>query len=228
MFKPRPIVPLVAAALFLGLALFIASGRKFAFDGTLLLLFREAGDPTVPLGPAWLQEAMRDLTALGSFVALGAMTTFATLILWALSYRNLAVGLAVSVLSATAVSNGLKMLVGRSRPEIVEHAALTFTASFPSGHAFISAVTMLCIAGFIGLASHRRDIAKLCFVFAWIMIVLIGISRVYLGVHWPTDVLAGWALGVVWSSVAIAWLGRKMAAADPGGLREQPASSATV
>ena len=121
----------------------------------------------------------------------------------------------VSVLAATAVSTGLKIAIGRERPDIVQHAALTFTASFPSGHAFISAVTMLSIAGFIGLASRRADITRLCVVLAWVMIVLIGISRIYLGVHWPTDVIAGWCLGVAWSSVAIAWLGRMMAAADP-------------
>lgn len=214
--KPRPLVPVIAACLFVGLALFIASGRKFDFDSTLLLLFRAASDPTTPIGPAWLHEAMRDLTALGSFVALTAMTTFATFALWTLGYRHLGVGLAASVISATIASTGLKHVIGRARPDIVEHAALTFTASFPSGHAFISAVTMLCIAGFVGLASRRGDITRLCYVFAWVMIALIGVSRVYLGVHWPTDVLAGWCLGVVWSSVAIAWLGRTMARADPG------------
>lgn len=213
--KPRPLVPVIAACLFLGLALFIASGRKFEFDSTLLLLFRVANDPATPIGPAWLHEAMRDLTALGSFATLTAMTTFATFALWMLGYRHLAIGLALSVISATVASNGLKVVIGRTRPDIVEHAALTFTASFPSGHAFISSVTMLCIAGFVGLASHRRDITRLCYVFAWIMTVLIGVSRVYLGVHWPTDVLAGWCLGVVWVSVAIAWVGRSMARGDP-------------
>lgn len=215
MLNPRLLVPLAAASAFLGLALFIASGRSFAFDTSLMLLFRDSADPSVPIGPPWLREAMRDVTALGSFVGLGLMTIAASLTLWLCGYRHLAIGLAVSVLAATAVSTGLKILVGRERPDIVEHTALTFTASFPSGHAFLSAVTMLSIAGFVGLASHRADIARLCIVLAWVMIVLIGISRVYLGVHWPTDVLAGWCLGVAWSSIAIAWLGRRMAAADP-------------
>lgn len=215
MLKPRLLVPLAAASAFLGLALFIASGRSFTFDASLMLLFRDSIDPSVPIGPAWLREAMRDVTGLGSFVGLGLMTIAASLTLWLCGYRHLAIGLAVSVLAATAVSSGLKIAVGRERPTIVPHTALTFTASFPSGHAFLSAVTLLCIAGFIGLASHRADITRLCVVLAWLMIVLIGISRVYLGVHWPTDVIAGWCLGVAWSSIAIAWLGRRMAAADP-------------
>ncbi|WP_181300626.1 phosphatase PAP2 family protein [Bosea sp. 124] len=215
MLQPRVLVPVAAAFAFLGLALFIVSGRSFAFDRSLVLLFREAGDPSTPLGPAWLREAMRDVTALGSFVGLGMMTITASLTLWVCRYRHLAVGLAITVISATVVSTGLKILIGRARPDIVEHAALTFTASFPSGHAFLSAVTMLSIAGFIGLASHRDDIARLCIWLAWVMIVLIGVSRIYLGVHWPTDVIGGWCLGIAWSSLAVAVLGRRMAEADP-------------
>jgi undecaprenyl-diphosphatase len=225
LLKSRLLFPLAAASAFLGLALFIASGRNFAFDTSLVLLFRTAADPSIPIGPAWLQEAMRDVTALGSFVGLGMMTITATLTLWLCGYRHLAVGLAISVLAATAVSTGLKIAIGRERPDVVQHTALTFTASFPSGHAFLSAVTMLSIAGFIGLASRRADIARLCVVLAWVMIVLIGISRIYLGVHWPTDVIAGWCLGVAWSSVAIAWLGRMMAAADPLDVGPQAAAS---
>lgn len=213
--KPRLLVPIAAAFAFLGLALFIASGRSFAFDASLVLLMREGGDPATPLGPPWLREAMRDVTALGSFVGLGFMTIAASLTLWLCRFHHLSVGLAINVLSATAVSTALKILVGRERPGIVEHSALTFTASFPSGHAFLSAVTLLSIAGFIGLASKRGDITRLCIGLAWTMIVLIGVSRVYLGVHWPTDVIAGWCLGIAWSSVAIAWLGRRMAAAEP-------------
>ncbi len=213
--QPRVLVPVVAALAFLGLAAFIASGHSFAFDRTLVLLFRDPANPAVPLGPLWFQEAVRDMTALGSFVGLFFMTTAASLTLWLCGYRHLSVGLVVSVLSALAASNGIKILVGRERPDIVTHAALTFTASFPSGHAFLSAVTLLCIAGFVGLASRREDIARLCMAFGWVMIVLIGVSRVYLGVHWPTDVIGGWCLGVAWSSIAVAWLGRKMAASDP-------------
>jgi undecaprenyl-diphosphatase len=224
--KPSTLVPVAAALAFIGLAALVASGYSFAFDSKLILLFRQAGDPSVPLGPAWLREAMRDLTALGSFVGLGLMMVTASLILWKCDHRRLAVGLIVSIVTGVLVSTALKIVIGRNRPDIVEHAALTFTASFPSGHAFLSAVTLLCIAGFVGLAVRRDDITRLCVFLAWVMILLIGLSRIYLGVHWPTDVLAGWCLGTAWSSLAIAWLGRSMAAAEVKDQAPRPESRA--
>jgi len=213
--QPRVLIPAVAGLAFLALAALIASDRSFAFDTRLVLLFRDPANPAVPLGPAWFQEAVRDMTAFGSFVGLFFMAMTATLALWLCGYRHLAIGLVVSLLAALLVSNGLKIAIGRERPDIVGHAALTFTASFPSGHAFLSAVTLLSIAGFVGLASRREDIKRLCIVLAWVMIILIGVSRIYLGVHWPTDVIGGWLLGIAWSSIAIAWIGRRMAASDP-------------
>jgi undecaprenyl-diphosphatase len=214
LLQPRILIPVAAAFVFLALALFIASGRSFAFDRSIVLLFREAGDPSMPVGPAWLREAVRDITAFGSTVGLGMMTIAAGLTLWLCRHRHLAVGLVLTVTGATAVSTVLKTLIGRDRPDIVEHAALTFTASFPSGHAFLSAVTLLSIAGFVGLAARRDDITRLCLVLAWGMIVMIGMSRIYLGVHWPTDVIGGWCLGIAWSSLSVAILGRRMARAE--------------
>lgn len=213
--QPRILVPVAAALVFLGLLLLIVSGRSFSIDTTLIMLFRDAGNPAVPIGPAWLHEAVRDMTALGSFVGLFFMALTATLALWLCGYRYLAIGLVVSLVAAFLASTALKIVVARPRPDIVEHAALTFTASFPSGHAFLSAATLLTIASFVGLASRRADIARFCMIMAAVITGLIGLSRIYLGVHWPTDVLGGWCLGIVWSGVATAWLGRKVVASDP-------------
>lgn len=214
MLTPRFLLPLAAACAFVGLAILISLGHSFSFDTGLVLMLREPGNPSLPIGPAWLREAVRDVTALGSFSGLGLMMLTASLVLWRCRHAPLAIGLFVSVLAATLASTWLKIFFGRERPDIVEHAALTFTASFPSGHAFLSAVTLLCIAGFVGLAVRRTEITRLCYGIAWALIVLIGVSRVYLGVHWPTDVLAGWLLGLTWASLSVAWLGRSMAKAE--------------
>jgi undecaprenyl-diphosphatase len=208
LLQPRFLLPVAAAFGFLGLAVYAVADGSSRIDSALVLLFRDAADPSMPLGPAWLREMMRDVTALGSFVGLGTATVVASLTLRLCGHRPLAVGLLVNVLAATAASTLLKIAIGRERPDIVEHAALTFTASFPSGHAFLSAVVLLGIAGFVGIASRRDDIARLCLWAAWVLIVAIGVSRVYLGVHWPSDVLGGWCLGVAWTSLAMAWLGR--------------------
>lgn len=214
LLQPRFILPTAAAFAFLGLAIFVVAGRDFAFDTRLVMLFRDAADPSTPLGPAWFREMMRDVTALGSFVGLGTMTVVAALTLRLCGHWRLALGLVATVLSGVVASTLLKIAIGRERPDIVEHAALTFTASFPSGHAFLSAVVLLSIAGFVGIASRRADISRICLWTAWLLIVAIGVSRIYLGVHWPSDVLGGWCLGITWSSIAVAWLGRLATAAE--------------
>jgi undecaprenyl-diphosphatase len=215
LLQPRLLVPVAAALVFLGLAWLIVSGHSFSLDDRLIMLFRDPAAPSVPLGAAWLREAVRDMTALGSFVGLFFMAATAALALWICGYRHLAIGLVVSLVTAFLASTVLKIAIARERPDVVAHAALTFTASFPSGHAFLSAATLFTIAGFVGLASRRPDIARFCIVMAAIVVGLVGLSRIYLGVHWPSDVLGGWCLGIVWSSVATAWLGRRMADSDP-------------
>jgi undecaprenyl-diphosphatase len=216
LLQPRFLFPVAAAFGFLGLAFYAGSDGSSAVDTALMMLFRDPANPALPIGPAWLREMMRDVTALGSFVGLGTATVIAFVTLRLCGHRPLALGLVGSVLAATVVSTLLKLAIGRERPGIVEHAALTFTASFPSGHAFLSAVVLLSIAGFVGIASRRADIARVCLWIAWVLIVAIGLSRVYLGVHWPSDVLGGWCLGVAWTSLAMAWLGRLAARTEAG------------
>lgn len=208
LLQPRFLLPVAATFGFLGLAFYVASDNTSAIDSALVMLFRDPANPSVPIGPAWFREMMRDLTALGSFIGLGIATVIAALTLRLCGHRPLAIGLLVSVLAATAASTVLKLAFGRERPDIVEHAALTFTASFPSGHAFLAAVVLLGIASFVGIAARRADIARLCLWVAWALMIAIGLSRIYLGVHWPSDVLGGWCLGIAWSSLATFVIGR--------------------
>ncbi|MBR3193432.1 phosphatase PAP2 family protein [Bosea sp. (in: a-proteobacteria)] len=214
LLQPRFLLPVAAAFGFIGLAFYVASDGSAGLDSALVMLFRDPANPSLPLGPAWFREMMRDLTALGSFIGLGVATVIATLTLRLCGHRTLAFGLVLNVLSAVAASTLLKLAFGRERPDIVEHAALTFTASFPSGHAFLAAVVLLSIASFAGIASRRADIARLCLWVAWALIIAIGVSRIYLGVHWPSDVLGGWCLGIAWSSLATFVIGRMAARSE--------------
>lgn len=160
--------------------------------------------------PRW-REGLRDLTALGSFVVLGLAVVSACAILLAVHRARLAGLLLASALGATATSTVLKHLTSRARPDIVEPLALTFTSSFPSGHAFLSMVVFMTIGGLLAMASHHRLQRKVILGLCLALAVLIGLSRIALGVHWLSDVLAGWLLGIAWSASFIL-VARRMAA----------------
>ena len=210
-----PIVLLGGAAgatwAFLNLASEIAEGDTRAFDERVLLTLRDPTDPSNPLGPPWLEETARDFTALGSNGVLAFFVLAAILVLALARRRTEAAILAASAFGAILIESFLKHWYSRPRPDLVPPAARVFTSSFPSGHATMSAATLLT-AGVL-LARAQRDWRQKTLIasLATSLVLLIGISRVYLGVHWPTDVAAGWALGAGWAAVcwaAALWLHR--------------------
>ena len=149
--------------------------------------------------PKWFDEIMRDCTAFGGIFVL-SLTTFAVGVYFgAKRLWSALVFLLVSVVGAWALSMGLKHIFNRPRPQIIEHGSYTFTTSFPSGHAMLSAAVWLTLA--VMLARLEKSYyLKAYFVLLGLFVSgMVGISRVWLGVHWPTDVLAGWALGTVWA-----------------------------
>jgi undecaprenyl-diphosphatase len=174
------------------------------FDTRLLLAFREPGDPDDPFGPLWLEEAVRDLTALGStsFLLLLVIASVGYLIL--LSKWRTALFLAVSIGGGVAAGFVLKAGFDRARPDLVAAQAEVFTSSFPSGHAMSAAVTFLTLGALLAGSHSRRRVRAFLIVTAALLTVLVGLSRVYLGLHWPSDVLAGWAAGAAWALAA--WL----------------------
>lgn len=180
----------------------VARGDRFAFDGAIMLALRQDGNPALPAGPLWLKQAMIDVTALGgeTVLTLAAALTIGFL---ATSRHLLAAALvfAGTVTGSIAVAL-VKKLVGRERPALVDHLVEVGSASFPSGHAANSAIIYLTIALVsIQVIPHRA--ARWFLTGAVILLVAaIGFSRVYLGVHWPSDVLAGWSFGTLW---ALAW-----------------------
>jgi undecaprenyl-diphosphatase len=181
----------------------VGEGDAVKFDQTVLLALRSATDLADPIGPAWLEEAARDVTSLGSYVVLGFVLLAVMAYLLMIEKRAAAVWLLASVGGGVLLSNGLKWAFERPRPDIVAHAARVFTSSFPSGHATLAAVSYLTLGALLASLHDSRRL-KLYFIGVAVVLTLaIGVSRVYLGVHYPTDVLAGWCVGAAWA--ALCW-----------------------
>lgn len=193
---------LIAAAtllLFLEVAESVQEGETHAIDRALMLALRDPADPAVPLGPSWLHEVGRDITALGGNAVLTLVTAGSALYLLLVRKRAAAVLLLVSVLGGMLLSTSLKLGFDRPRPDLVPHGMEVFTASFPSGHALLSAVTYLTLGTLLARLQPRRRLKAFFLGVAVLIAGMVGVSRVYLGVHWPSDVLAGWCIGAAWA-----------------------------
>jgi undecaprenyl-diphosphatase len=175
----------------------------YPLDRRLFLMMRNPADPSDPIGPPWLEEAAVELTALGG-VTLIALTVMAVAgFLLAARRIGPALYLIASVGTGTMLSQGLKSLYDRPRPDIAPHLDVIHTASFPSGHALVTTVCYLTLGAIIvGMVESRRVRAYVMIV-AIAVSVLVGLSRIYLGVHWPSDVAAGWALGTAWAVLSL-------------------------
>lgn len=189
---------------FIALADYAQSGASQQFDRTVLLSLRSKINTSDPLGPGWLEETARDFTALGSIPVLlwfaAAITGYLTL----LKKYRIALLVLITTLGAIAISSGLKELIDRARPDLVPHATVVYTASFPSGHSMHSSSVYLTLAALLARVQARRRLKTFVLGFAIITILMVGLSRVYLGVHWPTDVFAGWTAGAGWA--LLCWL----------------------
>lgn len=191
-------VVLVLASAFALLASEVLEGETHAFD---LWVLHQA-QATRAAHP-WVTEVMRDLSGLGSTVSL-SLITMATVgyLALALSHRS-AVVVAVSVVSGSLLMTLLKSTIGRLRPDAQFAAVLAPGLSFPSGHASMAAIVFLTLGALV--ASTRGSLRERSYILgvAALFTLLVGLSRVALGVHWATDVLGGWAFGAGW---AMAWL----------------------
>lgn len=197
---------------FVELAGEVLEGETLAFDKTILLALRSAADPNEPGGPWWLARMARDITSLGSTTILTLMTVAALGFLLLLRKRGAALLVLVSVGGGMTLSSTLKALVGRARPDLVPHGDIVVTASFPSGHAMLSAIVYLTLGALLAQFVAGRRVKAYLLVCAMLLTLLVGASRVYLAVHWPTDVLAGWCVGAAWAAlcwIVAEWLQRR-------------------
>ncbi|MFZ1427735.1 MAG: phosphatase PAP2 family protein [Geminicoccaceae bacterium] len=184
---------------FLALTDEIREGEQFRLDREILLLFRDPGDPADPIGPEWLESAVRDITALGGTTIITMMTLVTAGYLLMSGKRHAALLLIVSILGAGLLSFAIKAGIERPRPELFPHGTPVYTASFPSGHATGSAAAYLTLGALLARFQRQRRLKIYLMSVAVLLTLMIGVSRLYLGVHWPTDVLAGWTLGSCWA-----------------------------
>ena len=198
----------------------VVEGDTHKVDMAILMALRTPGHPADLLGPPWFEEMMRDITALGSYafiiILVSAAVGYLLLVRkWALALLTLG-----AVLGGMLISNLLKMGFDRPRPDL-EHAARVFTPSFPSGHAMLSAVTFLTLGALLTRVNVDWRAKAYFLTIAVLLTIIVGSSRIYLGVHYPSDVLAGWCVGSAWALIcwsAALWLQAR-------GKVEQPSSA---
>ena len=204
--------------LLLWLAYGVSTGSAQRADERLLRGLRDPADPADPLGPEWLEEVARDLTSLGGAAPLFLVTAgVGGYFVLSRSYRALLL-LAVATCGGVLLSLLLKEVYDRLRPNIVAHLSQVYSSSFPSGHSMLSAVVYLTVGELLARQVKERRL-KVYFVgIALLLSFLVGLTRLYLGVHYPTDVLAGWAAGLAWAllcGLVARWLQRRGAVERP-------------
>ncbi|BFM19207.1 phosphatase PAP2 family protein [Gilvimarinus japonicus] len=190
----------------------VTDGETHEFDRSVLLMMRTADDVSDPIGPGWVEEMGRDITALGGNVILTLLTLLVMGYLVLCQRRRLALVVLVASLGSLGANTLLKDSYERDRPDLVPHGAEVYTASFPSGHSMVAAATYLTLGALLARAEKRRRLKAYYLVAALTITLLVGVSRVYLGVHWPTDVLAGWTAGAGWALACwllAGWLQRR-------------------
>ena len=194
----------VLMLVFLKLSGAVMEGETMAFDKQIVQAFRKADDPSRPIGPAWMASAMMDITALGGPTVLGLMVVAVVGFLVLQGRYWTALFILMTALSGELVSYALKAIFFRPRPSVVPHLREAFSTSFPSGHAMQSAIMYLTLGAMLMRLAERRLTKIYCCTAAMVLTFLVGLSRVYLGVHYPTDVLAGWIVGLFWA--LLCWL----------------------
>lgn len=181
----------------------VMEGEIQRFDEWAVTALRRPDTPEIPVGGRMMLTVARDITALGGFTVL-TLITMTVLGMLLLQGKKGAAGLIfVAAALGMGLSQLLKNLFTRPRPDVVPHLVSVSTPSFPSGHAMLSATIYLTLGVLLARFLNQRRLKIYVLSIAILLSILIGLSRIYLGVHYPTDVLAGWSAGAVWALICL-------------------------
>ena len=185
----------------------ISEKETLNFDTSILEFTRNPDDLALTEGPVWLPGVVRDITALGSGAVLAIFVIIVALYLLLLKKYNAVILVLGATIGGTILVSAIKLLVGRARPDVVPALMTETSLSFPSGHSAMSAVVYLSLAALLARMEFSYKIKIYIMTIALLLTFLVGLSRIFLGVHYPTDVLGGWAIGIAWATLCwfIAW-----------------------
>jgi undecaprenyl-diphosphatase len=201
---------LIVAAAALGVLAFVYIGHEVGeeelvqFDSSILLAFRDPADLSRTVGPPWLAESVVEITALGGYTLIVVLVAAVIGLLLINGLRGPALFVLLSVTTGWVTSHLLKSFYDRPRPDLVPQLDIVHTASFPSGHAMMTTLVYLTLASVIARLTEKTSVRIYVFAVAVAIALAVGLTRIFLGVHWPSDVIAGWALGAAWA--ALSWL----------------------
>lgn len=194
------LVMVAGAWIFVEIAGEFAEEDSYRFDVAVLRFLRTAEDPSIPKGPAWLFLFLRDVTALGSATVIALVTLVVTgYLLLVRRFFQAALMLLIAG-GGAGLAYALKLLFARERPFEVPALIEVRLYSFPSGHAMMAALVYLSLAAMLAGVQTNLTVRIYILTVGLAVVFLIGVSRIYLGVHYPTDVLAGWSVGLAWAS----------------------------
>jgi len=198
-FLVRALLVVAAVWVFIAVAGEVREGETREIDEMVVRAFRDREDPSRLAGPVWLEGVARDLTALGSSAVLTLFTSAVAVFLAVRRQRHALALVLVAALGGLLLADGLKAVFQRPRPDLVPHLARVYTSSFPSGHAVSSAVVYLTLGALLSQLVQERKLKAYFLGVACFLTFVVGLSRVVLGVHYPSDVLAGWSAGLAWA-----------------------------
>ena len=198
------LIPVAGAWAFLALADEVREGGTRKLDDRILLALRRPEDPSIPIGPPWLAEVGRDVTALGGVTVIVLVTALVSGFLLLDRKYSATAFVVAAVVTGFVLGAALKGAYHRPRPEVVPHLMPARFSSFPSGHSMMSAVVYLTLGALVARLVPSRRLRFYALAVAVALTGMVGVSRVFMGVHYPSDVLAGWCAGLVWATLC--WL----------------------